>query len=302
MPGPFRIPVLYRIYVMSLRSIQCLASRCQTLDSFADHESYLTVADAEVLDLTVAEVTAGHDVKLADNTAGYVAGLQLGLACRSNHNLVSCFSTHLVAKTHHVSRLRPLSCTSCTIMRARSFQKQGNCAEQLVLSPFWRHQKSLDGRIRTSQQCSMFDIRARCLCNRVDSICQPGRVPIPLSSLPATCLGPYSSKLPLERCSRESCQTHNQTKKQTPHVAVCWHGHNVLPLHHTRTQPLLLSHSRQTRETGCQCTICRRRLTSVNLLEPRVDGVASEITHEVTVPSQRAADVVIELAVDAEVK
>jgi len=167
MPGPFRIPVLHRIYVMSLRSIQCLASRCQTLDSFPDHESYLTVADAEVLDLTVAEVTAGHDVKLADNTAGYVAGLQLGLACRSNHNLVSCFSTHLVAKTHHVSRLHPLSCTSCTIMRARSLQKQGNCAEQLVLSPFWRHQKSLNGRIRTSQQCSMFDIRARCLCNRV---------------------------------------------------------------------------------------------------------------------------------------
>ena len=115
MPGPFRIPVLHRIYVMSLRSIQCLASRCQTLDSFPDHESYLTVADAEVLDLTVAEVTAGHDVKLADNTAGYVAGLQLGLACRSNHNLVSCFSTHLVAKTHHVSRLHPLSCTSYTI-------------------------------------------------------------------------------------------------------------------------------------------------------------------------------------------
>jgi hypothetical protein len=32
---------------------------------------------------------------------------------------------------------------------------------------FGRHQESLDGRIRTSQQCSMFDIRARCLCHRV---------------------------------------------------------------------------------------------------------------------------------------
>ena len=44
------------------------------------------------------------------------------------------------------------------------------------------------------------------------------------------------------------------------------------------------------------------RLAHVDLLEPSVDGVAREITHEVAVPAKGATDVVVELAVHAQVE
>eukprot|EP00285_Hemiselmis_virescens_P013511 CAMPEP_0173389876 /NCGR_PEP_ID=MMETSP1356-20130122/13806_1 /TAXON_ID=77927 ORGANISM="Hemiselmis virescens, Strain PCC157" /NCGR_SAMPLE_ID=MMETSP1356 /ASSEMBLY_ACC=CAM_ASM_000847 /LENGTH=228 /DNA_ID=CAMNT_0014347147 /DNA_START=139 /DNA_END=826 /DNA_ORIENTATION=+ len=43
-------------------------------------------------------------------------------------------------------------------------------------------------------------------------------------------------------------------------------------------------------------------LAVVDLLEPGVDGVAGEVAAEVAVPAERAADVVVELSVDAEVE